>query len=49
MDWRNIKGLRNVLIHGYAEVDLDCVWTIAQKPHPTARIGGSRARVGRRV
>ena len=28
--WRDIIGLRHRLIHGYAEVRLDRVWTIAQ-------------------
>lgn len=34
LDIRNMKGLRNVLIHGYADVDLDVVWDIAQQDIP---------------
>lgn len=26
--WREIIGLRNVLVHNYAEVDLDIVWGV---------------------
>ena len=29
--WREITGMRHRLIHGYAEVRLDLVWTVAQK------------------
>lgn len=35
--WRLIKDLRNVLIHGYASVRLDLVWTIACEDVPTLR------------
>lgn len=28
--WREITGMRHRLIHGYAEVRLDLVWTVAQ-------------------
>ena len=27
--WRDITGMRHRLIHGYAEVRLDLVWTVA--------------------
>ena len=30
ISWREIIGLRHRLIHGYAEVQLDRVWTIVQ-------------------
>ena len=33
-DIRNMKGLRNVLIHGYADVDLNVVWDIAERDIP---------------
>ena len=33
-DIRNMKGLRNVLIHGYADVDLDVIWDIAERDIP---------------
>lgn len=29
IDWQGMKDLRNVLIHGYADVNLDRVWRIA--------------------
>ena len=29
--WREITGMRHRLIHGYAEVRLDLVWTVAQE------------------
>ena len=29
--WREITGMRHRLIHGYAEVGLDLVWTVAQE------------------
>ena len=29
--WRDITGMRHRLIHGYAEVRLDLVWTVAQE------------------
>lgn len=34
LDIRNMKGVRNVLIHGYANVDLDVVWDITQRDIP---------------
>lgn len=36
--WRLIKDLRNVLIHGYASVRLDLVWTIATEDVPALRM-----------
>ena len=33
-DYRSIIGLRNVLIHGYARIDNDRVWTIATQRLP---------------
>ena len=29
--WREINGMRHRLIHGYAEVRLDLVWSVAQE------------------
>jgi uncharacterized protein with HEPN domain len=26
--WRRIVGTRNVLVHGYAQIDLDILWDI---------------------
>lgn len=28
--WRQIRGMRNRLIHGYYEIDLDVVWDTIQ-------------------
>lgn len=32
--WRRIAGMRDRLIHGYASVDLDIVWRVAQAELP---------------
>ena len=32
--WREIIGLRNVLVHNYAEIDLDIVWAIISHSVP---------------
>jgi uncharacterized protein with HEPN domain len=37
MPWQRIKDLRNVLIHGYAHVDLTRVWEIAHESVPPLR------------
>lgn len=37
MPWQRIKDLRNVLIHGYAHVDLTRVWQIARDSVPALR------------
>ncbi|SRR6266516_3595549 len=29
--WRQIIGMRNVLTHGYFEVDLDIVWSVVER------------------
>ncbi|MEJ8835578.1 HepT-like ribonuclease domain-containing protein [Ramlibacter sp. AN1133] len=36
-DLRAIVGFRNVLVHGYAEVDHDVVWNAIQKSLPQLR------------
>lgn len=32
--WRAIAGFRNVLVHGYLEVDLDAVWSVVERDLP---------------
>ncbi len=34
IEWRRIIGTRNVLIHGYAAVDLEIIWNITQREFP---------------
>ncbi len=34
IDWRGMKDLRKVLIHGYAEVNLRQVWGLTQREIP---------------
>ena len=41
--WQGIIGLRNRLIHGYDEVDLDILWTIANEDVPPLLVELKRA------
>ena len=33
--WSEMAGFRNILVHGYLEVDLDLVWTVVERDLPT--------------
>ena len=46
LPWRQMMGLRNVLVHGYFTVDLDAVWGVIERPAPAVR--RTRADPGRR-
>ena len=35
IDWQNIRGMRNRLVHTYADTDLEIVWRTVQKTLPT--------------
>lgn len=35
--WRQMRGMRNRLVHGYFEVDLDVVWETTRTAIPTLR------------
>ena len=37
IEWANIAGLRNVLVHAYFDVDLDVVWGIVKSDLPTLK------------
>jgi uncharacterized protein with HEPN domain len=41
IDWRQIRGLRNRIAHGYGSIDFGIVWEIASRYVPDI---GSRAR-----
>ena len=32
--WRQMVAMRNVLVHGYFDVDVDLVWSVAQSDLP---------------
>lgn len=34
LPWAQMRGMRNVLIHGYAEVDLEIVWDVLKNELP---------------
>lgn len=35
--WPNIVGMRNVLVHGYFEIDADIVWAAASRDVPVLK------------
>jgi uncharacterized protein with HEPN domain len=37
IEWSNIAGLRNILVHAYFDVDLEVVWGIVQNDLPGLR------------
>lgn len=32
--WSSVAGFRNVLVHGYLDVDLDAVWSVVERDLP---------------
>ncbi|MGQ9472749.1 MAG: HepT-like ribonuclease domain-containing protein [Candidatus Caldatribacteriaceae bacterium] len=37
IEWPKIIGMRNVLVHGYFDIDLDIVWNAASRDVPVLR------------
>ena len=37
IEWPKIIGMRNVLVHGYFDIDLDIVWDAASRDAPALR------------
>ena len=37
--WQKIVGMRNVLVHGYFEIDADVVWEAATRDVPALKPG----------
>jgi uncharacterized protein with HEPN domain len=35
--WRQMVAMRNVLIHGYFDIDVDLVWSVAENDLPKLR------------
>lgn len=36
--WRNMRGMRNRIAHGYFDIDLDVVWDTVQNALPPLRV-----------
>lgn len=37
VEWHKIIGMRNVLVHGYFEIDADIVWDAASRDAPALK------------
>jgi uncharacterized protein with HEPN domain len=37
IEWAKIIGMRNILVHGYFDIDLDIVWNAAKRDVPALR------------
>lgn len=37
VEWPSIIGMRNVLVHGYFDIDLDIVWNAASRDAPALK------------
>lgn len=35
--WSNIVGMRNILVHGYFDIDTDIVWNAAMRDVPSIK------------
>jgi uncharacterized protein with HEPN domain len=37
VNWRSIRGFRNIVVHDYVDVELDAVWQIAVNDLPVLK------------
>lgn len=44
LPWRKVAGFRDVLIHGYINIDLDTIWDIIEQELPNLKAGVERIR-----
>ena len=40
--WQEIKGLRNVIIHDYAEIDFELIWIVIKKDLPELKANAKK-------